>query len=71
MERPVFNPSSIKFSEEAYEKLKVTKEEIASTNYLTSLRTTRVYAGTADPGKVYRRRAKNKVARQSRKKNRK
>ena len=70
MERPVFN-SHVKFSPEAAKKLEVTKEEIASTNYLTSLRSIRVYAGTASPYKVNKRRAKNKVASQSRKKNRK
>ena len=69
MERPVFNPH-VKFSEEASKKLDVTKEEITSTNYLTVLRTKHIYAGTANPNKVNKRRAKNKVASQSRKKNR-
>lgn len=69
MDRPVFNPH-VKFSPEAAKRLEVTKEEIANTNYLKTLRAKRVYAGTASPTKVNQRRAKNKVAGQSRKKNR-
>lgn len=74
MERPIFNPHmNITVSKEATDKFKSlepTQKQIEGTNYLTVLRAKHVYAGTANPNKVARRRAKNKVAGHSRKKNR-
>lgn len=71
MERRIFNPfSKVKLSPDVAKKLEVTPKETNSTNWLMSLRRKQVYAGTANPKKVAKRRAKNKVASHSRAKNR-
>jgi len=75
MERPIFNKfANVKISPEVAEKFKSlepTQKQVEGNKYLNVLQSKHVYAGTANPNKVARRRAKNKVAGHSRKKNRK
>lgn len=75
MERPIFNKfANVKISPEVAEKFKSlepTQKQVEGNKYLNVLQSKHVCAGTANPNKVARRRAKNKVAGHSRKKNRK
>ena len=70
MERPVFNPH-IKVSPEAAKSMRIKPNTVYNGGRMSTRRKNAIWpVEVANPNKVNKRRAKNKVASQSRKKNR-